>query len=219
MGTIWSNTSSLPPFSSKDTMQSNWPVVLTLAVTLVSGTTGFSSPLLMPLSASEKACPAHMSNFELSEFLGEWYLLEYEFAAENKLNRLDCLGFKYTLNDIDSTNDVMISNFTFRFPPATGFMYHVPTFAIFDDETNARWNTNFKNVEMVSAVVDTDYSRWAVVAQCTKNAAGDATFQSSRILSRTRSLRSPDLDRARAAIRDANVEGPYKYTIDQENCH
>merc|ERR1711997_595184 len=114
MGTIWSNTSSLPPFSSKETMQSNWPVVLTLAVTLVSGTTGFSSPLLMPLSASEKACPAHMSNFELSEFLGEWYLLEYEFAAENKLNRLDCLGFKFTLNDIDlaSSGDVMISNFT-----------------------------------------------------------------------------------------------------------
>ena len=74
-------------------------------------------------------------------------------------------------------------------------------------------------VEMVSAVVDTDYSRWAVVAQCTKNAAGEATFQSSRILSRSRSLRSPDLDRARAAIRDADVEGPYKYTIDQENCH
>ena len=37
--------------------------------------------------------------------------------------------------------------------------------------------------------------------------------------SHSRSLRSPDLDRARAAIRDANVEGPYKYTIDQENCH
>ena len=55
------------------------------------------------------------------------------------------MGFKFTLNDIDSTSDVMISNFTFRFPPATGFMYHVPTFAIFDDETNARWNTNFKN--------------------------------------------------------------------------
>jgi len=202
-------------------MQSTWPVVFTLAAALVSGTTGFTSPLLMPtiLGADAKTCPAPMEGFELSQFLGDWYLLEYEFAAENKLNRLDCLGFKFTLNDIDSTNDVMISNFTFRFPPATGFMYHVPTFAIFDDETNARWNTNFKNVEMVSAVVDTDYSRWAVVAQCTKNAAGEATFQSSRILSRSRSLRSPDLDRARAAIRDADVEGPYKYTIDQENCH
>ena len=33
------------------------------------------------------------------------------------------------------------------------------------------------------------------------------------------SLSSPDLDRARAAIRDADVEGPYKYSIEQENCH
>ena len=79
--------------------------------------------------------------------MGDWYLLEYEFAAENKLNRLDCLGFKFTLNDIDlaSTSDVMISNFTFRFPPNTGFMYHVPTFAVFDEDTTAKWNTNFKN--------------------------------------------------------------------------
>ena len=77
----------------------------------------------------------------------------------------------------------------------------------------------FLLVEMVSVVVDTDYSRWAVVAQCTKNPSGEPTFQSSRILSRSRTLSSPDLDRARAAIRDADVEGPYKYSIEQENCH
>ena len=39
----------------------------------------------------------------------------------------------------------MISNFTFRFPPNTGFMYHVPTFAEFDDDSSAKWTTNFKN--------------------------------------------------------------------------
>ena len=93
-------------------------------------------------------------NYFFFKFLGEWYLLEYEFAAENKLNRLDCLGFKFTLNDMDlslsSTSDVMISNFTFRFPPTTGFMYHVPTFAIFDVESTAKWNTNFKNGELVT---------------------------------------------------------------------
>ena len=89
----------------------------------------------------------NLSYFGSFQFLGDWYLLEYEFAAENKLNRLDCLGFKFTLNDIDlaSSSDVMISNFTFRFPPNTGFMYHVPTFAVFDDDTTAKWNTNFKN--------------------------------------------------------------------------
>jgi len=169
-----------------------------------------------------KTCPAPMSNFEVSEFLGDWYLLEYEFASETKLTHLDCLGFKYTLNDMDmateSDIDVMVSNFTFRFPPKTGFSYHVPTFGMFSEDNKAQWTTNFKNVEMVSVVVDTDYSRWAVLAQCVKNAYGAPSFQSSRILSRTRTLSGPDLVRARAAISEAGMEGPFKYTIDQESC-
>lgn len=71
---------------------------------------------------------------------------------------------------------------------------------------------------MVTVVVDTDYSRWAVLAQCVKNSSGEPIFQSSRILSRSRSLSSADLDRARAAIREDGVEGPFKHAIDQENC-
>ena len=71
---------------------------------------------------------------------------------------------------------------------------------------------------MVSVVVDTDYSRWAVLAQCVKNDFGAPTFQSSRILSRDRTLDERDLVRAKAALRDFNIEGPFKHTIDQNNC-
>ena len=73
-------------------------------------------------------------------------------------------------------------------------------------------------VEMVSVVVDTDYSRWAVIAQCVQNAYGPPTFQSSRILSRQRTLDDADLDRAKVALREFNIEGPFKHTIDQNNC-
>lgn len=200
---------------------SSWPLVLSLASSLLSLSSAFSSQLLLGITPDNgKTCPAPMSNFELSEFMGDWYLLEYEFAAETKLTHLDCLGFKFTLNDVSlgSDDSVMISNFTFRFPPRNGFMYHVPTFGVFSDNAKSKWTTNFKNVEMVSVVVDTDYSRWAVLAQCVKNSFGAPVFQSSRILSRNRSLGAADLDRARAAIREAGVEGPFKYSIDQENC-
>jgi len=159
-----------------------------------------------------------MPNFELSEFLGDWYILEYEFASETKLTHLDCLGYKYTLNDVSDDMSVMVSNFTFRFPPKSGHMYHVPTFAIFGNDSSAKWNTNFRNVEMVSVVVDTDYSRWAVLAQCVKNDFGAPTFQSSRILSRERTLDERDLVRAKAAVRDFNIEGTFKHSIDQNNC-
>merc|ERR1712066_1230529 len=106
---------------------------------------------------------------------------------------------------------VMTANFTFRFPPKSGHSYNVPTYAFFADDTSAKWTTTFKNTDMVSVIVDTDYSRWAVLAQCVKNDYGPPVFQSSRILSRDRSMSSDDLDRARAAIRGAGVEGPFKY--------
>ena len=45
----------------------------------------------------------------------------------------------------ESDIDVMVSNFTFRFPPKTGFSYHVPTFGMFSEDNKAQWTTNFKN--------------------------------------------------------------------------
>ena len=116
---------------------------------LVTFSYAFSSPMMMPLgienSDGAQVCPAPMPNFELSEFLGDWYILEYEFASETKLTHLDCLGYKYTLNDVSDDMSVMVSNFTFRFPPKSGHMYHVPTFAIFANDSSAKWNTNFRN--------------------------------------------------------------------------
>merc|ERR1712004_519060 len=159
---------------------------VTFLSTLFAVSYGYSSPMLMPLGIETnpaQMCPVPMPDFELSEFLGDWFIMEYEFASETKLTSLDCLGYKYTLND-----------------------------------SSAKWNTNFRNVEMVSVVVDTDYSRWAVIAQCVQNAYGPPTFQSSRILSRQRTLDDADLDRAKAALREFNIEGPYKHSIDQNNC-
>ena len=71
---------------------------------------------------------------------------------------------------------------------------------------------------MVSIVVDTDYSRWAVLAQCVKNDYGPPSFLSTRIMGRTRSLNSADMERARAAIRDSQVDGGYIYGVGQDDC-
>ena len=83
----------------------------------------------------------------LMQFLGNWYILEYEYAEETRLNQVDCLGFKFTVDDIPLSLDmsVMTANFTFRFPPKSGFSYHVPTYAFFSDDTQAKWTTTFKN--------------------------------------------------------------------------
>ena len=36
------------------------------------------------------------------QFLGNWYILEYEYAEETRLNSVDCLGFKFTVDDVPS---------------------------------------------------------------------------------------------------------------------
>ena len=51
------------------------------------------------------------------------------------------------------------------------------------------------------------FSRWAVSAQCVQNAYGPPTFQSSGILSRQRTLDDANLDRAKVALREFNIEG------------
>merc|ERR1711879_421732 len=169
-----------------------WSIPLGL-ISLAALSSGMTSPFLMPLtSASDlRTCPQPMENFDLSQFLGNWYILEYEYAEETRLNSVDCLGFKFTVDDVPSLQldmSVMTANFTFRFPPKSGHSYNVPTYAFFADDTSAKWTTTFKNTDMVSVIVDTDYSRWAVLA------------------------------RARAAIRDSQVNGGYIYGVGQDDC-
>ena len=123
---------------------------VTFLSTLFAVSYGYSSPMLMPLGIETnpaQMCPVPMPDFELSEFLGDWFIMEYEFASETKLTSLDCLGYKYTLNDV--SNDIMVANFTFRFPPKSGNMFHVPTFAVFGNDSSAKWNTNFRNGEFL----------------------------------------------------------------------
>ena len=62
------------------------------------------------------------------------------------MNSVDCLGFKFTLDDIPlgPEMNVMTANFTFRFPPKTGFSYNVPTYAFLSDN-KAKWTTTLKN--------------------------------------------------------------------------
>ena len=84
-------------------------------------------------------------------------------------------------------------------------------------EIEDTYNSYF-SADMVSVVVDTDYSRWAVLAQCVKNDYGPPSFLSTRIMGRSRALNSADMERARAAIRDSQVNGGYIYGVGQDDC-
>ena len=51
------------------------------------------------------------------------------------------------------------------------------------------------------------FLRWAVIARYVQNAYRLPTFQSSQILSRQRTLDDANLDRAKVALREFNIEG------------
>ena len=75
-------------------------------------------------------------------------------------------------------------------------------------------------VDLLSTILDTDYSRWAVIAQCSKptGAKTEPRFFSTRIMARSRSLGASDLAQIQAAVQDSRVGAPYKYGVEQDVC-
>lgn len=76
------------------------------------------------------------------------------------------------------------------------------------------------SVDLLSTILDTDYSRWAVIAQCSKPSGTKAEprFFSTRIMSRSRSLGAAELGQIQAAIQDTGVGAPFKYAVEQDVC-
>lgn len=179
-------------------------------------------PGAYPHDASKPSCPiaAAKSNFDLSKFLGDWYVLAYEYPKKMRLKDISCVGLHFSLTEFGDVT----SNFTFRFPAQTGFFYHVPTFSFVSESKPSLWDTQLRGVELISAIVDTDYDNWAILVQCQQlpSAGGglepEPHFLSTRVLSRTRSLSTDDFMRAQAAIEAAEASADYRYPVDQDVC-
>jgi len=133
-------------------------------------------------------CPitAAKPNLDIQRFMGPWYILEYQYPKEMKMADLSCLMFRF----YEEQTDIM-GNFTFRFPPVHGHFYTIPTKSeIVADGQDGLWLTQFKGVNLLTAVVDTDYDNWAVFVQCMQE-NGKNKFLSTRVMSRSQSL-TPD---------------------------
>ena len=54
-----------------------------------------------------------------------------------------------------------------NFLSSHGHFYHIPTLSeVVADGQDGLWVTQFKGVNLLTAVVDTDYENWAVFVQC-----------------------------------------------------
>ncbi|XP_040574439.1 uncharacterized protein [Lepeophtheirus salmonis] len=161
-------------------------------------------------------CPSldSIPDFDLEKFLGDWYVLQYQYPNEKKLKDLSCIGFHFAKNAFSAD---IVSNFTFRFPATTGHFYHIPTFSEIVNGNKAVWKTQIKGVEMISGILDTDYSKWAILTQCKVTPSG-STFLSTRLLSRSRYLSSVERNEIQGIANSLEVSTPFKYDIKQDVC-
>merc|ERR1712032_960304 len=94
-------------------------ILLACIVQLFSFTSGFSA-------YDGMACPVAESkaNLNIRNFMGLWYILEYQYPTEMAVADLSCLSFRFR-----EAEEGIIGNFTFKFPPGNGQFYHLPTFS------------------------------------------------------------------------------------------
>ena len=81
------------------------------------------------------------------QFLGDWYVLAYEYPKKMRLKDISCVGLHFSLTEFGDVT----SNFTFRFPAKTGFFYHVPTFSLVSETKKSLWETQFRGGEWLGA--------------------------------------------------------------------
>merc|ERR1712154_5904 len=160
-------------------------------------------------------CPISSAKPDLNidRFMGSWFIQEYQYPKEMNMADLSCLMFKFYE---DATG--IMGNFSFRFPPVHGHFYTIPTKSeIVADGQEGLWLTEFKGVNLLTAVVDTDYDNWAVFVQCMQE-DGRNKFLSTRVMSREQNLSADHWLLTKETIQADNLEAEFKYTIDQRNC-
>jgi len=77
--------------------------------------------------------------------------------------------------------------------------------------------TEFKGATLLTSIVETDYSSWAVFVQCEEEGAGNK-FLSTRVLSRRPQLSPAEWLQVREVIQAGGLEADFQYAINQENC-
>jgi hypothetical protein len=81
-----------------------------------------------------------MKVFYSFQFLGNWFVLEYQYPKEIRLHDIGCVQMHYSALGIGD----IISNFTFRFPPKTGHFYHMPSISLLSEVEASVWETQFR---------------------------------------------------------------------------
>ncbi|XP_034934396.1 apolipoprotein D [Chelonus insularis] len=165
-------------------------------------------------------CPKvkEMKNFDISGFMGSWYIVQYYASSEEalayKCMRADfslspdktevTMNFTYSFID-DPINEIIIGNITWKIP------YH--------HESLAHWiHAEFPYEEVYNTyVLDSDYKSWALLLHCAEKNKSPR-YLSSFIMSRKKNLGVNVVSYLRDKLPRYNINVEYVFPMEQKNC-
>ncbi|XP_020278659.1 apolipoprotein D [Pseudomyrmex gracilis] len=158
-------------------------------------------------------------NFDISEFLGLWYIVQYYASSEEALayrcmraelsvspeNAEVTMNFTYSFTD-DPINELLVGNITWKIPSP--------------DSSPAHWvHAEFPYEGVYNTyVLDSDYKSWALLMHCAEKSKSPR-YLSSFIMSREESLGPNVISYLREKLPKYDIDLEYMFPMDQKQCN
>ncbi|XP_051173578.1 lopap [Leptopilina boulardi] len=156
-------------------------------------------------------------DFDVSEFLGIWYVVEYYASSEEAL-AYRCMKAELS---VSSENDEVTMNFTYSFvdDPINEQLIGNITWKIPSPDLPAHWVHAEEPYEGVynTYVLDTDYKSWALLMHCAEKSKSPR-YLSSFIMSREVSVGVNVISYLKEKLLRYDVNMEYLFPMEQNNC-
>ncbi|XP_011156843.1 apolipoprotein D [Solenopsis invicta] len=157
-------------------------------------------------------------NFDISQFLGSWYIVQYYASSEEALvyrcmraelsvspeNAEVTMNFTYSFTD-DPINELLVGNITWKIPspdlPAHWMHAELPYEGVYN-----------------TYVLDSDYKSWALLMHCAEKSKSPR-YLSSFIMSREESLGANVISYLREKLPRYDIDLEYMFSMDQKQCN
>ncbi|XP_011864515.1 PREDICTED: apolipoprotein D [Vollenhovia emeryi] len=193
-----------------------WLTMTLLVVGLLAGDAGG----VWRRREDKTKCPKvkGIRNFDISEFLGSWYIVQYYASSEEALvyrcmraelsvspeNAEVTMNFTYSFTD-DPINELLVGNITWKIP---------------SPDLPAHWIHAELSYEGVynTYVLDSDYKSWALLMHCAEKSESPR-YLSSFIMSREVSLGANVISYLREKLPRYDIDLEYMFPMDQKQCN
>ncbi|KZC09450.1 PREDICTED: apolipoprotein D [Dufourea novaeangliae] len=157
-------------------------------------------------------------NFDITEFLGSWYIVQYYASSEEALS-YRCMRAELS---ISSENTEVTMNFTYSFTddPINEQLVGNITWKIPSSDTPAHWVHAEYPYESVynTYVLDSDYKSWALLMHCAEQ-SNTPRYLSSFIMSRQPILGANVISYLREKLPRYDIDLEYMFPMDQQQCN